>query len=757
MRRPRWGCVDLRGIVGNYGNAMETSNPTSQVLREENTSGSLRTDQDRTNQAIPTGLAAAEVDVREDLHEPAETSSPSQAPRHGLAEIEFPESLQQAITSRLELWVKLMRLEQRRIEMLEQCPTAELHAEIARQNAQLRNIPYRQKLLQALKTVRRKRDQVAATLTQQAPSPVEANSPINPSLKELHLTLLDLAIEQIEILLVRSDFRDVVVEAAQPLCEDEPLCQIGDLHGIDGASLVAWTYYAAAVEQEVRRYQALVDEHDARMAELVESRKHASLIDKLLTTTQDVPPLDPEILTRKQAAENELNSIETFLNDLFWALYEKMAWLFASGELEPSEQIPVRAFLRYGLVSSHAGLIAGDKRDFILQDCAVNRYVWHNTPNATHVVYADEYIEAVHHRNTTPGPDEQLELNNRGSDLWKADRLWRWSIFSEKLIELYQERRVALVRQIEQLGQQCAALETEFQDLKYVSSRQSEAESANRRLLELYPHFARLRRILEQFEGKLIPRLRELTNDGSDKIDEICRILTPQKIIRREVQFIRRLARLAGRLKTPFPQFVLRDIFDPHHAGYHHRQAVLDAVRIHEETDQFAFHQVLIPNKVRDRRLTMRIPPTIILVPGCGIMSVAVNPRQSNDAGKIMIPLLCRYPDQLPKMITHAMADFVWDCSMEQAGKDWITADALCAAYANVRWEYRHHHAETQRKSGFHRKNNDRQDWRGHYELFVSSIKDGGRRLLAKCPDVYEVVLKFIGLPPGIERCHRRN
>lgn len=57
-----------------------------------------------------------------------------------------------------------------------------------------------------------------------------------------------------------------------------------------------------------------------------------------------------------------------------------------------------------------------EERDFVLEDCASDVYAFDNTPDALHVLYADDDITAIHPCKLTVSPEEDLKLNARGSD-----------------------------------------------------------------------------------------------------------------------------------------------------------------------------------------------------------------------------------------------------------------------------------------------------------------------------------------------------
>jgi len=86
---------------------------------------------------------------------------------------------------------------------------------------------------------------------------------------------------------------------------------------------------------------------------------------------------------------------------------------------------------------------------------------------------------------------------------------------------------------------------------------------------------------------------------------------------------------------------------------------------------------------------------------------------------------------------------------------DWITADALCAAYAAARWNVRKLPEKARKMMGFDPKLKDKPNFRTHYGLFVSSAQQQGRLLFSKCDEVYKAMVKYIGLPPGVQMMKR--
>ena len=580
-----------------------------------------------------------------------------------------------------------------------------------------------------------------------------------PTPKDVLKALLKIGIKQNELLSAREQLDGVVPKAAEPLAREEPLAALGRTHQLNSLPLLAWTYYALGVEKRLAGIRGQETAHEQAVRDSQKERKPSGgLMGKFRNdskSAEGAPQLDPQVPLGREAAERELRAIEPMLNDQFWALAEEISWLYAAGRLAGEEAVTARTLLRFGMVARHPALLAPDKTEYIITNCREDVYEWSDDLKVTHIVYVDEYLRAIYDRKTTVSPDEELELNGRGSDEWKADRMWRRAVASQMKLAGYEAKRLELTRNIEKLSAECEKVEARFEKARRMRSKQVEAAKAKQRMLAVQTLLARNKQNLEKLEEKYIPEMEEAGSEAREKLDEFEHVLGPEQVIRREAAFVRRLVRLAGRLKTPYPHFVLRDQFEPDRTSFHNRDAIRQQVTAVEYADRYLFHEVLVPHAKPDRRLTVRFSPVFIIVPGCGTLGLCLTPRRNNDAGKIMLPLLGKRSDLLPKLVLETMADFSWDCSREQAGADWITADALCSAYASVRWSYRTRPLRVQKKAGFNKKGKDRIDWRGHYALFVSSVKEAGRKLFFACPEVYDVIVKYMGLPKGIERLRR--
>lgn len=700
----------------------------------------------------PSSLKAIEAELQQASADEVATETAS-AQRPTAWDGQLPEALQRILEARLDIWTQLLRLDDARQKLRPLAAIREVRDELARQSRELQRIPPADRLEQSIGELTARREKPL-----QASQPAERSAPGEPSPDAVFRRLLDMGIAQAKLLLMRERLSGAIPGAGLTLAGNEPLLGVCRRSGTDGDALFGWTFYALGVLQQLDACREAEQNHRDRVHEVRAENASGGALMSLLRSAcgdrQELPTLDPQITERREAAEHEMRAVEAHLTELFWSVYADLAWLLAARRLQEADQPLVRAMLRYGLVAQHPGLIAPEACAFILRDCAEDVYTWRNRTEALHVVYADEYITAIHDRNLTVSPDEELELNQRGSDEWKADRAWRQAVIARELSELYQARYEDIRRTAEDMVIEREVLEKDYATRR--SRRDAQAAAVGAKLAGLRATLGRLKQALERFEAKTLPETKIKAEDAAEKLLKAIDSLTPEMVVRRETRFIRRLARLTARLKEPFPQLVLRDWFAPGRANHFSRGKVAAEIHRLEEGDPRIFHQTLVPHRKLARRVTVRLSPTFLIVPGRGQLGLSLCPRQWDDCGRMILPMLHQRQDGPESLLVDMFADFRWDCSKEEAGMDWITADALCAAYAAVRWNHRRLSDEAQKALGIDRRQKDKQNWRVHYRLFLTSAQQRGRYLFNRCHDVYkDVMLRYIGLPEGVEPLRR--
>ncbi len=698
----------------------------------------------------PVGLAAIEQELAEEAEAQSEEIEESSIP--GPWQGTLPETLLRILSMRVSVWRRLFELEAQRRQLAPTAFAREIRDELARQGREFQKTPPAQAMQETLKRLTAR---LAAPVIH---DPVPAIDPQTrqpiPDQQRLYAQVLTTGVIQTNLLLKRAGLDAFIPPAALPAAQDEPLLKVCRAHGLDADRLIGWTYYALGLGQYINDLRCRLEEQ--RAAASAEPKPARGLLAVFGGATSVAPTRpDPQIECDLQAARRELQVIEPQLTELFWELYESVAWLHAQDRAAPEEAPVLRAFLRYGLVCRHPGLIPPESLDYIMRDCAGDVRTRELQPEATHVLYADEYVADIVRGRIPVSPDEDLDLNGRGTPQWRADRIWRLAVVSSSRCRLIEGRLRELQAAIEAQEKQAATKQELIETLKSSPRARNLLTEVLQECGLMRANIARLRNAAETIEQRVLPKVRQQAEEAQNRLVEQARVLTPEQVARREARFIRRMARLAARLREPFPPFVLREHFVPGRGDHHHRAAVLEALRHLEEADQRVFHMTLVPNKRMERQITVRVSPTFLITPGRGQMGLSVSQRKWDDDGRFALPLMCQRQGLLESLLIDMLADFRWDCSKEEAGMDWLMADALCAGYATVRWNIRKLSEKAQKAMGFDPRLKDRPNWRYHYRLFITSAREQGRLLFTKCNEVYKIVLKYIGLPPGIEPLKR--
>ena len=267
---------------------------------------------------------------------------------------------------------------------------------------------------------------------------------------------------------------------------------------------------------------------------------------------------------------------------------------------------------------------------------------------------------------------------------------------------------------------------------------------------------ARLNRALEHVAGKLVPAERERATEAARRLAEAGGRVPAADIARQEARQIHRVCRLGAKLKDPFLPLTLRDGFRLDNGVVNDRAKLLAELQAVEQAVPTIFQDIAVYAKIPSRRTYVRCSPYVLLSPACGFLGLSWNPRGGPEVGRLVVPGYCTCPGILQRMLLRLLSDFVWDTSRESAGLDVLTSDTLVAAYSKVRWDYRKAAKDTREKAGLYSEENDRVNWRRHFELYVSGAAEAGKRLFFKCPELYEAVVKYLPLPDGVEKLARQ-
>lgn len=678
--------------------------------------------------AQSVGDAAAEALKPHAPGEPAAPQAPPAEPEAVTPECPVTPDLLRRIHARISVVLRLDELEKLRqaIQARPDLPP-EVTDEFARQRREVQRFPSTESAQKAIAQLQKRQ-----RLLDKPATPPEASDQAEPPAegRQVHPALLEalqIGLEQASLLLQRDELTGPLLSAAASAMSDEPLRALLSAAPEAAERLFGWTVYASAL-QGIRR----------RLARQAGSA---------------APEAAGQIQSVIRAATRELGAIEPAAAQAFWCAYDDAAALLGSGIVPPEAQAPLRAFLRHGMVSAAPWLLPPARARAILRECAEPVRDLDLRTAATHVLYADEYIDLVARGQITPSIDEDLELNHPGSSDWKRDRAWRRIVATRVRRAGFEETLASLAAQAGALQQDVQQAEQELSQVKrdqhdYKKRRHVLKERAQAGKVMT----ARLTIAAEHIRTKVLPVELEKADEAQKRLAALGGPPAPEDLARREAALVRKVTRLLNKLKEPLLPLCLRDEYRPEAGVVNDRATVLAELLAVERADTTAFKEVAVNAKLASRRTYVRFSPCVLLAPGPGVMGFALNPRSGTEVGRLVLPTYCRRAGTLKPMLASLLADFTWDTSRESAGIDLLTSDTLVAAYASVRWEYRKRSKEVREKAGIYTDENDRSNWRRHYALFLASAHEGGKKLFFRCPEVYEAAVKYLGLPEGAQK-----
>lgn len=549
-----------------------------------------------------------------------------------------------------------------------------------------------------------------------------------------------------DALVQRASLDAAIIRVAAPLGRNEPLAAILAASGHRPDALFGMAIYATAVERlqllATNQKKQLIEEAATLRSRSEQARDLASRIEKLEATAN--------------AAGRELRAVESDLVKAFWAAYEQAAVLLVTGRLQGEQVDHVRAFLRYGLMGGAPWFVSDDRAAQLRADVLGACTFLDTELTATHVLYADEYLDLVAHGQITPAIDEDLELHQRGSLRWRQDKAWRRQIAGGIRTRALRQTMAELQGDVDRLNAEIEAAEQGMAKMSGGGPVAAEKREAIRNAVqEKRVTIARRLRAIERLRDKLLPEEEQRLQASEEKLKEAGGALGPEELVRHEVGQVRRVTTLCARLKETFLPFTLRSDHRPEGGTVNTRQAVLAELQAIEASDPTIFKETVVHASKAPLRTYIRYSPYVLLAPGSGFMSYSWNPRDGTEVGRLVLPAYSQRPWMLQGLLQTLCADFRWDTSRSSAGRDLLTSDTLVAAYSRVRWDYRHRSRECRQNAAIYTEESDRKNWRRHYVQHLSSAHDGGRKLFFKCPPIYEAVVKYIGLPDGVERLRK--
>ncbi len=348
---------------------------------------------------------------------------------------------------------------------------------------------------------------------------------------------------------------------------------------------------------------------------------------------------DKQLAIRIAGINQETVYIESMLIKEFWDVYEKTCLAFLPKH--ETMELPVRAFLRYGVVGFAHWWLKPEVRKHVVDDCK-NDVVKHLevSKSITNVVYADEYLAAVMNRECTPAMDENLEINERNSPNWKADKALRKLINAKAQRTLLNELLDSLALKVDAFEKEMAAVEDKLKAINpnAKTARQDKSELSQARQT-LRVEISKLTSLQNKITGQTLAILAETIQETENRFSS-GELPEPTRefLISRECGAVRKIGRLLANLKEKFMPLVMRDLYQPGTDAANDRKAILAELADIERRDPGLFLEFLVASKKKSARVDLRISPVIALLPAAGQLAFAWNPRSRPEDGKLAIP-----------------------------------------------------------------------------------------------------------------------
>ncbi len=680
-------------------------------------------------------------------------------------------NLRQAIEARLVLYSFLADLKAEREAFMARRPKMAdaVKAELARQDREMDKIPNAQ---QALGMIEKRQEKKKALLEKIAEAK-RNDSPPPPRPSRDMREAEEMAISQWTI--CAQSFSEALPAAYAEsfrLSRDEPLTgKLIDVD-IDPIPLMGGGVYYLALEylqEEARSARVQIKEQLASAPDAGEKKQGGVLgmfgrgksddgadDDSDIEASVDTEELavnDAYLGERMGWIKQEMAFMEKTLIAEFWKVYGETALKY----LPDHENMPpaVRAFLRHGVIGFKPWWMKEDVKRHIVEDCRDD--VVHHMDvgkSITNVLYADEYLAAVMNSECTPALDENLEINERNSPNWKADKALRKLINSRSQATLLQELLDSLGERMNGLEEEAAMVD---QQIDRLLSGQKNFKALKSELGQKRQAFkveiSKLTKLSAKIKEETLATLQETITETEERFEsgELPRP-TPEFLIQRECDALHKIGRLLANLKERFMPLVVRDNFQIDTDAVNDRMAITGEVLEMERRDPRIFLETLVASKKKASRVDLRISPTIVLIPSAGVLAYSWNPRGKPEDGRLAIPTCFIRRRIRERQLTYLLADFRWDTSKAAAGMDIMTSETIVAAFMTVRWDWRKRSKEGREKGLVFTEQNDRTNWRRVYEAYLQTAYDGGKKLFQRNYDFYErIVGKYFDLPENVQ------
>ncbi|GEM_PF-1920766 len=715
--------------------------------------------------------AAAEAGLVGEFTPDLDDDANGQSPQEEADPSAFPltDQFHQIIDVRLSLYSFMSDLSQERAAIMERTPGLPdaVKSELSRQDRELVKMPSAKQARGMIE----KREAKRKALAEKTALAEKNGEPIPPQPTQAMLEAEDLADTQWRFIIEsEEEALTAVYDEALSFTRDEPLVEQLSQVDIDFKFMMGGGIYYLALENllaEAKEERKSIKERLAAVDGAQQGKKGFRLFggggdddeDEEEEEENAAPKDDPEELAeldailagRVSAINQELVDLEKKLIAEFWRVYIETAVKFIPDA--DTMDWSVRAFLRHGAIAFKPWWMPEEVRQHIYYDCKeeIKRSPERLTAE-TDIVYADEYLAAVANLECTPALDENLELNERNSPNWKADKALRRMIFARRQIFIMEGLVGVLDGKVNELQGEIA----KFDDrIAKVLPGAKQSKQQKRELQQEQQRFrveiAKVKKVRDKIKDETLASLKESVREVEERF-ESGELPKPsvEFLISRECEAVHRIGRLLANLKERFLPLVVRD-YKLNTDAMNDRISVVSEVAFIEKRDPGVFLETIVPSKKKKDRVDIRVSPTVVIIPSAGLLCYSWNPRGGQENGRLAMPTCFIRQRIRERQITYLFSDFRWDTSKAAAGMDIMMSETIVAAFMTVRWDWRKRSKDAREKGLIFNEQNDRTNWRRVYESYIQTAMESGKKLYQRNYDFYERIIgKYFDLPEGL-------
>ncbi len=460
---------------------------------------------------------------------------------------------------------------------------------------------------------------------------------------------------------------------------------------------------------------------------------------------------------RLDALRRESAFVEKFLIREFRSVYLRVAlhYIPGSGEMP----VPVRAFLRHGVIGFKSWWLKPEMRNWIITDCqddVVTTY--ERSSGDLNILYADEYLGAVARMDCPPSPDEHLATLEKNSDQWKTERAYRRIVNARGYNELLQEMIANLGERVTQLQHVVTGLEAKLAQDRDQKS-QSEVFDIQTEIQNVTIRKTNFEKYINRIENEVVASIIESVQEAEGRFRKgELRMPDEVSLLKRECRSIAEISRHLAGQKERFVPLLLRGSDIGQDGTVNDRAVVRKLFLEQEERDPGIFMNTIIPARKRENRVEFRLSPVIVLVPVAGIRCHCALAREGMEGGHLFLPTVFAKEGIRPRRFLHLFADYRWESSRNFVGRDLINSDSLVGAFTRIRWEWRNHPKQRREKGLIFSDLSEIANWRRVYEVLSPDAALGCRNLFLRNQELYEAIIgKYIDLPAGVKLIRQRT